>query len=76
MSETNPEHDLLINNKERKQYEKQENDNLHQENTSPHNHDIRIWEQNAFVFIQKVTYSLLNILQQMVIFPYHPSLPV
>ena len=29
VSETNPEHNILINNKERKQYVKQENDNLH-----------------------------------------------
>jgi hypothetical protein len=29
--ETNPEHNILINNKERKQYVKQENEKLHQE---------------------------------------------
>jgi hypothetical protein len=31
VSKTNPEHNLLISNEKRKQYEKQENDNLHQE---------------------------------------------
>jgi hypothetical protein len=61
VSETNPEHNLLINNKERKQYVKQENDNLHQEIL----HHIIMTQESGnkmpLYSSKKITYSLLNI---------------
>jgi hypothetical protein len=50
--ETNPEHNLLINNKERNKCETREKQ-VTSRSTSPHNYDTRILKHNVFVFIKK-----------------------
>jgi len=46
----------------KKQHVKQESNKLHQESSSPHSHDIRIWRQSRLcIHPKKITYRLLNI---------------
>jgi hypothetical protein len=57
---TNPENNFLINNDGRKQYEKNEKMTVYIRETSPPNHNTRIWKSNILIFIQN-HFSLLII---------------
>jgi hypothetical protein len=49
---TNPENNFLINNDGRRQYEKNEKMTVYVRETSPPNHNTRIWKSNILIFIQ------------------------
>jgi hypothetical protein len=59
---TNPENNFLINNDGRKQYEKNKKMTVYVRETSPPNHNTRIWKSNILIFIQH-HFSLLSSLQ-------------
>jgi hypothetical protein len=58
---TNPDYNFLINNDGRKQYEKNKKMTVYIRETSPPNHDTRIWKSSVLIFIQS-HFSLLIIL--------------
>ena len=49
---TNHENNFLINNDGRKQYDKNEKMTIYVRETSPPNHNTRIWKSNILIFIQ------------------------
>jgi hypothetical protein len=65
---TNPDYNFLINNDGRKQYEKNKKMIVYVRETSPPNHNKRIWKSNILIFIQHHSSLLVIFTKQKICF--------